>query len=91
MTRCVTPFAVLVFCGVLAAPAWAQEGGPSYTIEDVTACSKDAMRICRDVLADLDAVESCMKAHYDQLNPRCQARFHVTRPATPAAPAAPPQ
>lgn len=90
MTRCVPSFfAVLAVCGVLAVPARADEGGPSYTIEDVTACSKDAMRICRDVLTDLDAVETCMKAHYEELNPRCQARFHVTRPGGAAAPAAP--
>lgn len=86
MTRCAISLVVLLASGLLAAPSRAQDGGPSYTIEDVTACSKDAMRICRDVLTDLDAVESCMKAHYDELNPRCQARFHVTRPTPQAAP-----
>ena len=51
------------------------QDAPAYTIEDVTACSKDAMRLCRDKLPDIDAIEGCMKAHYDQLNSKCQARF----------------
>lgn len=48
----------------------------NYSIEDVTACSPDAMRLCRDKLPDLDSIEVCMKAHYDQLRPACKARFN---------------
>ena len=54
-------------------PASAAE--PSYTMEDVTACSQDAMKLCRDKLPDLDAIETCMKANYASLRPACKARF----------------
>lgn len=50
--------------------------GPGYTIEDVRACARDAMRLCRDKLPDNDAIEACMRAHFDQLRPACQARFN---------------
>ena len=52
---------------------------PAYSIEDVTACSPDAMRLCRDKLPDLDAIEGCMKAHYESLRPACKARFEAPR------------
>ena len=58
-------------------PATAAE--PSYTMEDVTACSQDAMKLCRDKLPDLDAIETCMKAKYDLLRPACKARFEKDR------------
>lgn len=54
-------------------PALADD--PSYTIEDVKACSRDALRLCRDKLGHLDEIESCMRAHYAQLSPKCQSRF----------------
>ena len=60
-----------------ACQAMAQQ--PSYTIDDVTACSQDAMRICRDKLPNLDAIETCMKANYDRLRPACRARFDRER------------
>ncbi len=60
-----------------AQAGWAEQ--PAYTIEDVTACSQDAMKLCRDRLPDLDAIESCMKAHYDRLRPACRARFDRER------------
>lgn len=47
----------------------------SYTIEDVRACARDAMRLCRDKLPDNEAIEACMRVHFDQLGPACQARF----------------
>ena len=53
----------------------ARAAEPSYTMEDVTACSQDAMKLCRDKLPDLDAIESCMKANYASLRPACKARF----------------
>jgi hypothetical protein len=62
---------------VLVTPASAQE--PSYTIDDVTACSQDAMRLCRDKLPDLDAIEGCMKANYERLHPACRSRFDRQR------------
>ena len=63
-------FAPLTLC---IGPAGAAE--PSYTMEDVTACSQDAMKLCRDKLPDLDAIETCMKANYAALRPACKARF----------------
>jgi hypothetical protein len=70
------PAALLAFGTMMSAAGQARaDDVPTYTIEDVTACSKDAMRLCKDKLPDLDAIEGCMKAHYDDLNPKCQARF----------------
>ncbi len=48
---------------------------PSYSMEDVTACSGDAMRLCKDKIPDLDAIETCMQANYERLRPACKARF----------------
>ena len=47
----------------------------NYTIEDVTACSPDAMRLCKDKLPDLEAIQTCMKDNYEKLRPACKARF----------------
>jgi len=75
MTIRTLPIALLVLgAGVLAATA-APAQQPSYTIDDVTACSGDAMRLCRDKLPDLDNIETCMKANYEKLHPACRARF----------------
>ena len=69
---------MVVLClGAAACPAMAQQ--PSYTIDDVTACSQDAMRICRDKLPDLNAIENCMKANYERLRPACKTRFDKER------------
>lgn len=77
MTRTVASFGavLLAAAGCLAGSCAARAEPPSYTIEDVTACSKDALRLCKDKLADLDAIEACMKAKYAELSPKCQARF----------------
>ena len=75
MTIKALPIALLPFIALSGAPAMAQEG-PGYTIEDVTACSQDAMRLCKDKLPDVDAIESCMKAHYEELRPKCKSRFN---------------
>ena len=65
--------------GPFAGAALAQTEKPSYSIEDVTACSPDAMRLCRDKIPDLDAIQDCMKAHYEKLRPACKARFGEAR------------
>ena len=65
--------------GTLPGAAFAQTEKPGYSIEDVTACSPDAMRLCRDKIPDLDAIQACMKAHYAVLRPACKSRFDVTR------------
>ena len=57
-------------CGV----AWADDA-PSYTLKDVTACSADAMRLCRDRLPDIAKIQTCMKDNYENLHPKCKARF----------------
>ena len=86
MTKIATPALLLATaCGAMACvvssgAAFAQGGKPpAYSIEDVTACSPDAMRLCRDKLPDLDAIEACMKAHYENLRPACKARFEAPR------------
>ena len=53
----------------------AAQDNPHYSIEDVTACSADAMRLCRDKMPDIDKIEDCMKANYKNLRPKCQARM----------------
>ena len=65
--------------GLSAGAALAQTEKPGYSIEDVTACSPDAMRLCRDKIPDLNAIQDCMKAHYEKLRPACKARFDVAR------------
>ena len=57
-------------CGLARA-----EDSPSYTMEDVTACSADAMRLCRDRMPHIEQIEECMKANYESLRPKCKARF----------------
>ena len=77
MTLKAWPIALLAFSAVISTTGYAiaQDDAPAYTIEDVTACSPDAMRLCKDKLPDIDAIEGCMKAHYDDLRPKCKARF----------------
>ena len=74
MTAKVLPIVLALSCLALPGAALA-ENTPSYSIEDVTACSPDAMRLCKDKLPDLDAIEACMKANYAALRPACKARF----------------
>ena len=55
--------------------AFADDDVPTYTIEDVTACSADAMRLCQDKMPDLKAIEACMSQNFDKLSHKCQVRF----------------
>ncbi len=75
----VTAILLSMACAVGGEAALAEGKAPAYSIEDVTACSPDAMRLCRDKLPDLDAIEGCMKAHFANLRPACKARFEMTR------------
>ena len=77
MNRKTLPLGLIAVIGMGVIAVSAQE--PSYNIDDVTACSSDAMRLCRDRLPDLDAIQSCMKANYDRLRPACKARFARAR------------
>lgn len=51
----------------------------NYTMEEVQACSGDAMRLCRDALPDVHKIESCMQAKKAQLSKGCQAMFEPGR------------
>ena len=73
MTPKALPLALVLL--VAAAFTSAHAGKPKYDIDDVTACSPDAMRLCKDRLPDLDAIQVCMKENYDRLRPACKARF----------------
>lgn len=73
MNRKSLPLGLIAVIGMGVITASSQE--PNYNIDDVTACSSDAMRLCRDRLPDLEAIQSCMKANYDRLRPACKARF----------------
>lgn len=66
---------VLFVLAIVGMSTAASAGKPAYDIEDVTACSPDAMRLCKDKLPDLDAIQLCMKANYEHLRPACKARF----------------
>ena len=66
--------AVVLAFSIPLGTAFAQDS-PSYSIEDVTACSADAMRLCRDKMPDIEKIEDCMKANYESLRPKCKARF----------------
>ncbi len=77
--RTLSVIMLVVAGGTLAGAARAQTEKPGYSIEDVTACSPDAMRLCRDKIPDLDAIQNCMKAHYANLRPACKARFDLER------------
>ena len=76
MTLMIPPMVLLALAAGIGSAAATE---PSYSIEDVKACSRDAMRICRDKLPDLDAIETCMRANYDQLHPACKLRFDKKR------------
>ena len=75
MTPKILPFALLVVGAIGSTPALAEK--PAYDMEDVTACSPDAMRLCKDKLPDLEAIQDCMKEHYEKLRPACKARFDL--------------
>ena len=66
---------IILFVAAFGATA-VSAAQPTYTIEDVTACSSDAMRLCRDKLPDLDAIQACMKVNFEKLHPACKARFN---------------
>jgi len=74
----VKAWSIILFAPVLGATLSSiarADDSPSYTIEDVTACSADAMRLCRSKMPDISAIEDCMKANYENLRPKCKARF----------------
>lgn len=66
---------VVIVLAASSACTTARADKPAYDIEDVTACSPDAMRLCKDKLPDLNAIQTCMKENYEKLRPACKARF----------------
>lgn len=52
--------------------------------EQEHACRRDALRLCANDVPNKARITACMKAHYDQLSPRCQAMFD--QPETSARP-----
>lgn len=74
------PVALALLAGAaLPAPAGAQ-GTP----EQREACTSDALKLCMSAIPDVGKTTACMKAHYAELTPRCQASFASTRPQPPA-------
>ena len=57
---------------VLAAGPVAAQG----TSEQRAACTGDAMRLCLSAVPDVGRITACMKSHYGDLSPRCQATFN---------------
>jgi hypothetical protein len=53
----------------------ADDDADNYTMEEVQACSGDAMRLCKDALPDVHKIERCMEAKKAQLSKACQAMF----------------
>ena len=53
----------------------ADDDADNYTMEEVQACSGDAMKFCRDALPDVHKIEACMEAKKSQLSKACQAMF----------------
>ena len=45
------------------------------TEEQQQACTPDAVKLCSDTIPDIPKTTACMKAHFSQLAPRCQAAF----------------
>ncbi len=64
---------------VAASGAVADDEPESYTLEEVQACSGDAMRLCRDALPSIHKIEACMEAKLSQLSKPCQAMFRPGR------------
>lgn len=71
------PLAALVLL-VAGAPALAQG-----TSEQRAACTGDAMRLCFSAVPDVGRITACMKSHYGDLSPRCQATFHEEKRSEP--------
>ena len=63
----------------IAATAARADDADSYTLEEVQACSGDAMRFCQDALPDVHRIETCMQAKKSQLSKACQAMFDPKR------------
>ena len=82
LARSVLTFAVaastLLSAALLTTAALAQG-----TAEQEEACTPDAVKLCSATIPDIPKTTACMKAHFAQLTPRCQAAFNdATAPAS---------
>jgi hypothetical protein len=50
----------------------------AYTQEQQQLCTPDAMRLCGDVIPDVDRVTACMIAKQSQLSDGCRSVFRPT-------------
>jgi hypothetical protein len=76
-------FLLAILIAASTSPAQAQAQNPSIplppfltprgTPEDQRACRPDAVRLCREVIDDDDAVLRCFQARRPQLSPACAA------------------
>ncbi len=77
--RTITLALALAWSGAFAVTAACADEADNYTLEEVQACSGDAMRFCQDALPDVHKIESCMQAKKAQLSKACQAMFDPKR------------
>ena len=64
--------ALTFFIGAAVAPLTARAASRA---EQEHACRADAMRLCAHDVPNKSKITACMKEHYDQLTPQCQAMF----------------
>lgn len=58
---------------LLTATSFAQTN--SGTPEQRRACRKDAMRLCREFVPNVEKITTCMEANKAQLSPACRTQF----------------
>jgi len=70
--RAARALALTFFIGAAVAPPAARAASRA---EQEHACRGDALRLCAHDVPNKRKITACMKAHYDQLSPPCQAMF----------------
>ena len=69
------PAALLGLALMLAPTAAAAQGTP----EQRAACEGDALRLCADVVPDVQRITACLHQKRRYLSPRCRAEFFASR------------
>ena len=54
------------------------------TPEQQKACTPDALRLCSAEIPDIPKTTACMRAHFGELSPACQAAFPAAAASAPA-------
>ena len=75
------PIRFLAACAVAFAATGALAVHAATRDEQEHACRGDALRLCAADVPHKDRIAACMKQHYDQLSPGCQAMFDRPPPA----------